>query len=248
MATRQAETTPEAAAGTGFAENISGSDMPRAQLFHDNMSSAGSPAERATLAWVAHAGGEEGVVTLWTQEQELQVQLRDGRSFVRGQLVCLEEQAEGGAALVFGNADDVPLEEVQRFLGCIALRESSGEEGAARAAEKRETSTQTPHHERAPTKKQSDAATQTPHDGPSALFTEELLRCAAEPARCTSTAHIMQTVRQLGLLHERRLELQGRKAPADGACRPHDHEAWASCVQAAVSAGAPSVVKRARAA
>ncbi len=71
MATRQAETTPEAAAGTGFAENISGSDMPRAQLFHDNMSSAGSPAERATLAWVAHAGGEEGVVTLWTQEQEL---------------------------------------------------------------------------------------------------------------------------------------------------------------------------------
>ena len=54
MATRQAETTPEAAAGTGFAENISGSDMPRAQLFHDNMSSAGSPAERATLAWVAH--------------------------------------------------------------------------------------------------------------------------------------------------------------------------------------------------
>lgn len=242
---RQAETTPEAS-GTGFAENLSGSDTPHAQLFRDNMSSAGSPSERATLAWVAHAGGKEGVVTLWTQEQELQVQLRDGRSFVRGQLVCLEVQAEGGAALVFGNADHVPLEEVQRFLGCIALRES--EEGTARATEKRETSTQTPRHERAPTKKQGDAATQTPHDGPSALFAEELLRCAAEPARCTSTAHIMQTVRQLGLLHERRLELQGRKAPADCACRPHDHQAWASCVQAAVSAGALSVVKRARAA
>ena len=122
------------------------------------------------LGFLSH---ELNLVTLWTQEQELQVQLRDGRSFVRGQLVCLEEQAEGGAALVFGNADHVPLEEVQRFLGCIALRESSGEEGAARAAEKRETSTQTPHHERAPTKKQGDAATQTPHDGPSALFTEE---------------------------------------------------------------------------
>ena len=221
----------------------------------DKMSSSGSPPEeRATLAWVASAhageGGEEGCVTLWTSTQELQVQLRDGRSFVRGQLVCLEEQAEGGAALVFGNADHIPLEEVQRFLGCIALRESSGEGGTARVAKKKDTSTQTPRADpmAMPPKKQGYASTQTPHDGPSPLFTEELLRCAAEPARCTSTTHIMQTVRQLGLLHERRLELQGRHAPADRArCRSHDdHEAWASCVQAAVSAGAPGVVKRAR--
>ena len=226
------------------------SGMPGAELFRDTMSSSSSPPERATLAWVAsaHVGeaDEKECVTLWTSTQELQVQLRDGRSFVRGQLVCLEEQAEGGAALVFGNADHVPLEEVQRFLGCIALRESSGEAGTARIAKQREASTQTPHNDPMPPKKQGDAATQTPHDGPSPLFTEELLRCAAEPARCTSTTHIMQTVRQLGLLHERRLELQGRQAPADRACRPHDHEAWASCVQAAVSAGAPGVVKRAR--
>ena len=231
--------------GAVFEENMGDSGMPGAELFRDTMNSSSSPPERATLAWVASAQGE-GCVTLWTSTQELQVQLRDGRSFVRGQLVCLEEQAEGGAALVFGNADHVPLEEVQRFLGCIALLESSGDGGTARGARQRETSTQTPHDDPMPPKKQGDAATQTPHDGPSPLFTEELLRCAAEPARCTSTTHIMQTVRQLGLLHERRLELQGRQAPADRACRPHDHEAWASCVQAAVSAGAPGVVKRAR--
>ena len=155
-------------------------------------------------------------MTLWTKTQELQVQLRDGRSFVRGQLVLLEEQdaagEEGGAALVFGNADHVPLDEVQRFLACIASRESpggsaDGEGCTARIARQREV------------------ATQTPHDGPSPLFADELLRCAAEPARCTSTTHIMQTVRQLGLLHERRLELQGRQAPADRACRPHDDAA-----------------------
>ena len=236
---------PEAGPGAEF-EDMGGSGTPGAELFEDNMGGSSSPPERATLAWVARASVKEGCVTLWTSTQELQVQLRDGRSFVRGQLVCLEEQAEGGAALVFGNADHVPLEEVQRFLGCIALRESSGEAGTARIAKQREASTQTPHNDPMPPKKQGDAATQTPHDGPSPLFTEELLRCAAEPARCTSTTHIMQTVRQLGLLHERRLELQGRQAPADRACRPHDHEAWASCVQAAVSAGAPGVVKRAR--
>ena len=176
-----------------------------------------------TLAWVARA--EEKQATLWTSTQELRVQLQGGASLVRGQLLLLTPGGPGGdgPGLVFGNADHVPLEQVQRFLSSLAPRESPppAQQESARA------------------KRARDAGTQTPFNGPSPLFADELLRCATEPARCTSTPHILATVRQLALLHERRLEMQGsHEAGAKAACRRDDHPddaAWANCLRAAVS-------------
>jgi len=166
------------------------------------------------------------------------VRLQGESSLVRGQLLLLRRGGDSG--LIFDNADDVPLEEVRRFLGCVASRESPP-----------------PAPAKQPVKHMKDATTQTPYDGPSPLFADELLRCAADPARCTSTQHIMATVRQLALLRERQVELvEGsqeaeppvtKRANVAGRRRDHpDDEAWASCLRAAVSAG-PSGGKRPRA-
>ena len=92
-----------------------------------------------------------------------------------------------------------------------------------------------------------DASTQTPPDGPSPLFTDELLRCAADPKRMTTNAHLMQTVQRLSVLRKARQEQpppaypdRGQEEEEHPHQRDHADAAWEAChraAQASLSAG-----------
>lgn len=169
------------------------------------------------LAWVAAVA--EDYVILHTLVQELQVSTPSGRAyFTRGQVVVLKVGEGGGKSLKLETSDHISLEQLQDFMHDLF---------GARAH---------------PAASVQNASTDTEEcDGPSALFAEELLRCAANPARCETSAHLMQTVRRLSVLRER-LHSADRGVGVDNSAgarrQSQDDEAWASCMRAAVGAEA----------
>tara|TARA_B110001452_G_scaffold264119_1_gene266588 strand:+ start:2869 stop:3516 length:648 start_codon:yes stop_codon:yes gene_type:complete len=197
---------------------------PRARAEDDDADDDDPP----PLAWVAAVADDH--VTLHTVAQVLQVRTPTGAArFTRGQVVVLNVGEGGGKALRLETSDHISLAQLQEFMHDLF--------GARPAATTQDKSTETEGS-----------------DGPSALFAEELLRCAANPARCETSAHLMQTVRRLSVLRERLHHAdRGVGAETSGGAQSQDDEAWASCMRAAVGAEAAngargSSRKRARAA
>lgn len=165
------------------------------------------------LAWVAAVADDH--VVLHTVAQVLQVRTPTGaKQLTRGQVVVLKVGEGGGRSLRLETSDHIGLVQLQEF-----MHELFGARPVATV---------------------QDASTETEGcDGPSALFTAELLRCAADPARCETDSHLMQTVRRMTVLRERLHHAdRGVGAETSRGAQSQDDEAWASCMRAAVGAEA----------
>ena len=123
------------------------------------------------------------------------------------------------SGLTLAIADHMSTEAVQEFLQEIM------------SPPKRHALTQTSNPP-----EQRQAQTQTDVDCTKAGFSEELLRCVKSPDRLHTNRHLMQTVRRLSVLHQRRNEQLAKEQPRTDSAA--DREAWSSCLRAVVSAEA----------
>lgn len=208
------------------------------------MEEAASSEDGAALAWVAEVAHDH--LVLWTRTDELKLGFPTGIDFVRGMVLVLKEGAGGPASLSLCSADHIEADEIQHFMRTLfgADKPEQEEEPTLPEAEEPE-----PEPEASPPRPTPvfvvDASTQTPPDGPSPLFTDELLRCAADPKRMTTNAHLMQTVQRLSVLRKARQEQPPPAYPdhdqeEERPQREHADAAWEAChraAQASLSAG-----------